>query len=117
MKAAVKSMFGPYLLELSPSLIDDFWAWNADIGPLYMGLPKWLVPGAYRRREKMLRNIMRWHKFAHEHYDCNRVAQEDEDWEPFFGSKFSRKRQHMFGRWEQLDERAKAADDLSFIWA
>lgn len=117
MRAALTAMFGPYLVELNPTFVEDFWAYNSDIGPLYMGLPKWLVPGAYRRREKMLQSIMRWHKFAHEHYDCSKVGEDDEKWDPYFGSKFSRRRQHTFAKWDVMDARARAAEDLSFIWA
>ncbi|KAJ3536611.1 hypothetical protein NM208_g6648 [Fusarium decemcellulare] len=117
MKAALTAMFGPHLIDLNPTFVDDFWVYNADIGPLYMGLPQWLIPGAYRRREKMLQSIMRWHKFAHEHYDCSNVGEQDTDWEPYFGSKFSRRRQNTFAKWEVMDAKAKAAEDLSFIWA
>lgn len=116
MKAATISMFGTYILSLNPTFIDDFWAWNPDMGPLFMGLPRWVIPSAYRNRTKVLDNIKRWHKYAHEHFDCNKVGPEDPDWEPYFGSKFSRKRQATLGRWKELDETAKAADDLSFMW-
>ncbi|KAM0435849.1 hypothetical protein ACHAPT_002740 [Fusarium lateritium] len=117
MKAALTAMFGPYLVDLNPTFVDDFWVYDSDVGPLYMGLPKWLIPGAYRRREKMLQGIMRWHKFAHEHYDCSNVSSQDTEWEPYFGSKFSKRRQNTFAKWEAMDARAKAAEDLSFIWA
>lgn len=114
MKATLTSMFGPHLLSLNPTFIEDFWAWNIDMGPLFMGLPRWLIPGAYRRRDKLLESIMRWHAYAHAHYDC----EEDEvEWEPYFGSRFSRRRQRLFGRWDAMDARARAAEDLSFIWA
>lgn len=98
MEAALVSMFGPYILSLNPSFLDDFWAWNEDMGALFMGFPKWMIPTAYRRRSKMLSNIERWHKHAHENFDCNKVGDSDPDWEPYFGSKFSRRRQAMFGR-------------------
>lgn len=117
MKAALTAMFGPYLIELNPGFVDDFWEWNLDMGPLFMGLPKWLIPGAYRRRENLLKSIMRWHKFAHENYDSSNVGSEAVDWEPYFGSKFSRARQHTFARWEVMDARARAAEDMSFMWA
>ena len=145
MEAALVSMFGPYILSLNPTFIHDFWAWNEDMGALFLGLPRWIIPKAYRRRAKMLENIKRWHKHAHEHFDCTRERKDDPDWEPYFGSKFSRRRQAMFGRyvkfadtvadrsktcwrfdvhdadqknrWEEIDATAKAADDLGFIWA
>jgi hypothetical protein len=117
MKAAIVSMFGTYILSLNPTFMEDFWAWNPDMGRLFMGLPRWLVPAAYRRRTKVLDNIKRWHKYAHDHFDCSKVGPEDVDWEPYFGSKFSRRRQAMFEKWKQLDDTAKAAEDFGFIWA
>lgn len=117
MKAATISMFGTYILSLNPTFMEDFWAWNPDMGTLFMGIPRWLIPGAYRNRAKVLNNIKRWHKYAHEHFDCTKVGPEDVDWEPYFGSKFSRKRQAMFDTWTQLDDTAKAAEDFGFIWA
>lgn len=117
MTAAITAMFGPHLIALNPTFVQDFWSWNIDIGPLFMGLPRWLIPGAYRRRDKMLHSIERWHQYAHENYDCSNEDADDVDWEPFFGSRFSRRRQQMFGKWEAMDARAKAAEDMSFIWA
>ncbi|KAK2776757.1 hypothetical protein FQN52_003283 [Onygenales sp. PD_12] len=117
MKAAMVSMFGPYILSLNPTFMEDFWPWTQDIGPLFMDLPRWLIPASFRRRTRMLENIKRWQKHAHENFDCNKIAPEDIDWEPYWGSKYSRKRQSLFGRWEEMDATAKAADDLGFIWA
>ncbi|CAG9986900.1 unnamed protein product [Clonostachys byssicola] len=117
MSAALKAMFGTYILSLNPTFIDDFWAWNPEMGTLFMGLPKWLAPSIYEKRERVLQNIMRWHDYAHAHFDCHKVADEDPAWEPYFGSKFSRKRQALFSRWEAMDKRSRAAEDMSFIWA
>ncbi len=117
MEAATTSMFGTYILSLNPTFMEDFWAWNPDMGTLFLGVPRWLVPGAYRNRTKVLDNVKRWHKYAREHYDCSKVSPEDADWEPYWGSKFSRRRQVMFNKWNQLDDTAKAAEDFSIIWA
>lgn len=117
MSAAIKSMFGAHLLKLNPSFIKDFWAWNAKVGGLFMRIPRWLDPQAYILQARMLTSIKRWHNYAHEHFDCNRFGEEDEEWEPYFGSKFAKARQSQFLKWEKFDETARAASDLGIIWA
>lgn len=114
MSAAVQSMFGTYILSLNPTLIEDFFAWSAKIGTLFLAIPPWLDPNAYRLRSKVLNAIKRWQKYAHEHFDCNK---EDIEWEPYFGSKFSRARQTQFLKWEQMDAASRAAEDLGIMWA
>ena len=68
-------------------------------------------------RDKLLEDIMRWHKFARDQVDSTDTGDESIDWEPNFGSRFSRRRQHAFSRFSFMDARAIAAEDLSFIWA
>jgi hypothetical protein len=116
MSAAVHSMFGAYILSLNPTLVKDFFAFNSKVDRLFMSIPRWIDPEAYELREKMLMSIKRWHNYAHDHFDCNRFGEEDADWEPCFGSKFSRARQSQFLQWEQLDDTARAADDLGILW-
>ncbi len=114
-EAAVHSMFGTYILSLNPTLADDFWNYNKFIGALFMGLPRWLNPKAYRAREKMVDNVRRWLRYAREHCDIEKVG--DVDWEPYYGSKFIRERQGLLTQRGILDETARAAENFAFIWA
>ncbi|KAI9788755.1 MAG: hypothetical protein M1816_006612 [Peltula sp. TS41687] len=68
-EAAVRSMFGTYILSLNPTLAEDFSKFNRFIGATFMGQPRWLKPAAYRAREKMLENIKRWQRYTREHCD------------------------------------------------
>lgn len=114
-EAAVRSMFGTYILSLNPTLANDFWNFNRNIGALFMGAPRWLNPAAYRAREKMLENIKRWQKYAHDHCDIANLV--DVDWEPYYGSKFIRERQGLLTKRGILDETARAAENFAFMWA
>ncbi|KAL8754254.1 MAG: hypothetical protein Q9184_005168 [Pyrenodesmia sp. 2 TL-2023] len=114
-EAAVRSMFGTYMLSLNPTLAEDFWNFNKVIGTLFAGLPRWLSPAAYRKRDKMLRSIERWQRHAQEHRDVEQIG--DLDWEPYYGSKFIRERQSLLTKRGIMDETARAAENFAFMWA
>ncbi|KAL8777115.1 MAG: hypothetical protein Q9194_002741 [Teloschistes cf. exilis] len=114
-EAAVRSMFGTHMLSLNPELADDFWNFNRVIGTLFMGLPRWLSPAAYRARDKMLRSIKDWQRHARDH--CPVEKFQGIDWEPYYGSKFIRERQGLLTKRGIMDETARAAENLAFMWA
>lgn len=114
-EAATRSMFGTYLFSLNPTLAEDFWNHNRFIGALFMGLPRWLNPVAYRAREKMLKNFVRWQKYAREHCDIADLG--DVEWEPYYGSKYTRERQNFLTTRGIINETARAAENFAFIWA
>ncbi|KAL8826942.1 MAG: hypothetical protein Q9170_007209 [Blastenia crenularia] len=114
-EAAMRSMFGTYMLSLNPTLAEDFWGFNQVIGTLFMSLPRWLSPAAYKKRDKMLRSIKKWQKYVGEH--CDIVKLEDVDWEPYYGSKFIRERQMLLTKRGIMDETARAAENFAFMWA
>lgn len=119
MRAAVNAVFGPHLLRLNPGFIQDFWKFNPTITPMFMGVPQWLFSGMYSRRNRLRDAVMKWHAFAHENYDLS-LSPKDEDgpaWEEFFGSRLNRKRQKLFANFEEMDPKARAAEDFSFAWA
>lgn len=114
-KSAIISMFGPHLIRLNPDFVQDIWAFVPDVLHLFLRLPRWLLPKAYRLRDKLLDGIMRYYKHAYENYDPNGPGQ---DWEEFFGSRFTRtKHMELWEQFEPMDSRARAAEDLSFLWA
>lgn len=114
-EAAIRSSFGTYIFSLNPTLAEDFWDFNRCVGALFMGLPQWLNPTAHRAREKMLRNLERWQKYTREH--CDIASLGDVEWEPYYGSKFSRERQNFLTKRGIIDETARAAENFAFIWA
>ena len=114
-EAAIGSMFGTHILSLNPTLAEDFWNFNRVIKSLFMGLPRWTNPAAYRARDKMLESIQKWQTYAGQHCDIARVG--DVEWEPYYGSKFIRERQVLLTKRGIVDERARAAENFAFMWA
>lgn len=115
LEAAMRSSFGTCIFSVNPTFAEDFWNFSRCIGTLFMGLPRWLNPGARRIRNKMVENMKRWQKYAREHCDISTLG--DVEWEPCYGSKFNRERQNYKTQRGIIDETARAAEDLAFTWA
>jgi hypothetical protein len=115
-RATTIALCGEHILTLNPTLPTDFWEFDSWLASLLKKIPRWIVPKAYRIRDKNHENIMRWHKYAHEHVDCRDEKLKDVLWEPVWGSKAMRKRAEMFGRVEEIAKEGHAAADLGMIW-
>ncbi|KAF9785662.1 hypothetical protein IL306_004791 [Fusarium sp. DS 682] len=114
-KSAILSMYGPHMIRLNPDLVHDLWTFLPDVQNLYLGIPRWLLPAPYRLRDKILDSITRYYQHAYENYDPDGP---DQDWEEFFGSRFIRnKHMELWEKFEPMDTRARAAEDMSFLWA
>ncbi|RYO97476.1 hypothetical protein DL763_002744 [Monosporascus cannonballus] len=112
--AALNALYGPYLVELNSQFIKDFWSYNAAIPRLMMGFPRWLTPGAYAARDRVLYSIKKWHRFALERSDITNTAPEwDEEW----GSAYLKVRYKFRSPIEHMDADAHAADDLALLVA
>jgi hypothetical protein len=115
-EAAIRSMLGEYILALNPTFVSDFFTYDAGMRSLFLQMPRWLNPGIYRARDRMVENVMRWHEYAREKCDIGEVGEEIE-WEAYWGSRISRERQRVFLGIKEMDERARAAEDVGLIWA
>ncbi|KAH8168936.1 cytochrome p450 domain-containing protein [Sarocladium implicatum] len=113
--AAVIAIYGPHLLRLNPGFIDDLWSFFPWVMFLLLKLPRWLAPRVYRTRERLLEGIMRYYQHAEANYDAKGSEQQ---WEEHWGSRFTRtKHREFWGGFSAMDAKARAAEDLSFLWA
>lgn len=85
--AATESLCGSSILSLHPTLTDDFWAFMSCTPTLLKGVPRWLSPLAYKRRDKMLKMFKEWHAFANAHSDFTKTGADDPEWDPYLGIK------------------------------
>ena len=115
-KASITAFCGSHIFEVIPTLEADFWAYDSHLPTLFKEIPHWLVPGAYRSRDNIKKQLAAWHVSAGEHYDVNRAKEDERDWEEFFGARLMRTRQQYF-RKMPLSKQTVAADDLGIIWA
>ena len=115
--SSTETLCGSHILSLNPNLTQDFWAFDRSIPFLMKGLPTWLAPRAYKRRDKMLNSIKKWHKFANENSDVFEDEPDQSDWDPYFGSKFVKTRQKFLLDIEIMDANGRASEDLGLLFA
>ncbi|KAL4746666.1 cytochrome P450 [Aspergillus terricola var. indicus] len=115
--AAVKALFGPYLLSLTPSFEEDFWEYVDETPTLMKSMPRWMVPKAYGARDRVFAAVKTWHRFARAHSDYRQNSPEDPDWDEYWGSSWLKVRQ-QFGRDTGcMDDDALAAEDVALLVA
>lgn len=114
-KAAIIAIYGPNLLRLNPGFIEDMWSFFPWMMVLFMKIPRWMLPSVYRTRERLLQGIMKYYQHAEENYN---PQSPDEQWEEQWGSRFTRtKHREFWPGFNAMDAKARAAEDLSFLWA
>ncbi|KAF2197033.1 cytochrome P450, partial [Delitschia confertaspora ATCC 74209] len=116
-RAAIESIMGSKILEMNPTLVEDFWNFDNCVPKFLRGLPRWLIPSAYKNRDNLLRNIKKWHEYAHKHSDCTKTGIEDPEWDPYFGFKLVRARQDYALKMDFMSADARASEDLGLLFA
>ncbi|KAI0010843.1 cytochrome P450 [Xylariaceae sp. FL0662B] len=114
--SSIETVFGSKLLELNRTFVEDFWEFEANAPNLLHGMPRWLIPGAYRVRDKLLKSFVKWHAYANSHFDCSKVGPDEPDWEPNFGSRLIRTRQDGLLKMEPMNAEARASEDLGLMF-
>ena len=114
-EAATRALYGPYVVELSPTITADFREFNRYVRSLFMGVPHWLNPAARRARDQMVQNIKRWQRHAQAHCSIDDIP-DDVEWEPYYGSRTTRNRQKFLTKRGIMDESARAAENLAFLF-
>ncbi|KGO48193.1 Cytochrome P450 [Penicillium expansum] len=115
--AAVHALFGPYLTLLTPGFEQDFWHYVDAIPTLTMGLPRWMIPGAYAARDRVFTAVKTWHRFARAHSDYRQNGPDDPDWDKYWGSTWLKVRQQFGQDSGWMDEDALAAEDVALLVA
>ena len=116
-RAAVTALFGPWLLRLNPTFTEDFWGFINDQPRLMMGTPRWLTPGCYKNRDRVLEGLKKWHRFAKEKSDYSKTGDDDVEWDEYWGSTFLKARYLFRKEIKAMDEDAYASDDLALLVA
>ncbi|KAI5861022.1 cytochrome P450 [Durotheca rogersii] len=109
----VEAIFGPSLLRLSPTFMDDLKEFNRAVPLFAKATPRFLIPHAYAARQKMHNHLKRWYAYAREHFDESSIGA-DGDADPFWGSAWMRHRQKTLDKIQ--DDDTLAASDLGAAW-
>ncbi|KAF3761197.1 hypothetical protein M406DRAFT_73632 [Cryphonectria parasitica EP155] len=118
-RSATKTLMGPYLLELSPDILDDFQIYDKNLLKFLFGWPRCLARGAYQARDRLLMAVEKWHTKAHKKASENvdKIAPEDPEFDAYFGFKLIRARQSAMMKMGVLDDRDRATPDLGLMFA
>ncbi|KAK3358215.1 cytochrome P450 [Lasiosphaeria hispida] len=87
-EAAITSINGRRVLDVNPGLLEILWRFHEIAASLVWGLPKWLNRESWKRRDQLQAACARYLKSALSDFDWSQGA--DPDWEPIFGSRFTR---------------------------
>lgn len=112
----MQSLFGPTLLNLHPSFVDDFWEYERDVPRFAWGLPSFIIPRAYRNRERLVEHLKSWYAHARSQFSESNIDL-DGDGDKLWGSELMRNRQKDLLGVEGQNDESLAAADLGLIWA
>lgn len=118
-RSAVETLMGSKILELNPNLTEDFWTFDRNVLFFLRCLPRWLIPNAYRARDRLLAGIKKWHAYAHRFSDCSKLGSDDTEWDQYFGTKLIRARQdypHPIGM-QTMSADVRASEDMGLMFA
>ena len=115
--AGTETLFGSTMGALHPTLTEDFWAFSDAIPMLLKGLPRWLAPRSYKKRDKLLRMIKEWHSLIDQRIAASEPRTTEPDWEPDLGSRYIRERQKIFRSLDIMDADGRASEDLGLMFA
>jgi len=114
----MQSLFGPTLLTLYPSFVDDFWEYERDVPRFAWGLPSFIIPRAYRNRGTLIKHLTSWYAYARsQSAESNVDGNGDGDGGRFWESEVMRNRQKDLLAVEEQNDESLAAADLGLIWA
>lgn len=116
-RSAVETIMGSKILEMHPTLVEDFWTFDSNVPKFLRCMPRWMIPSAYRNRDVLLRKIKEWHAYAHQHSDCTKTGHGDPDWDQYFGHKIVKARQEYASKMEPMNAEARASEDLGLMFA
>jgi hypothetical protein len=115
--AAIKAMMGTAIFQQYPTLVEDFWTFDRNVSNYSRLVPRWWIPAAYRVRDRLLKNIGKWTEYAHIKSDCSKIGPDDNNWDPYFGTKLMKAREHAYLQMPAMSLGARASETLGLIFA
>lgn len=98
MRASVTAFMGQHIISVYPQIAEDFLEYDKGILDLVFRVPRIFKPKAYAAQEQMLKGFVSWiQEVDKETNYCKPDPQDpNEDWEPHWGSRYSRARQALW---------------------
>lgn len=109
------SIFGSYILELCPTLDEDFFTFDAGFLKVVYGTPKFLSGDVYAAIKRCLKGMEEWLQQALPKLDGLLEPGEGPDWEPYLGCRLMRARQKLFDA-AGISMKAKASQEVGLLF-
>ncbi|KAI0455439.1 Pfs, NACHT and ankyrin domain protein [Xylaria acuta] len=114
--SSIQCIFGPTLLRLHPTFVDDIFKFDKIMPQFTPGFPKFMLPEQHRFRDSIAEKLKSWYKYAREHFDPSMI-EADGDGDPIWGSAMIRNRQEHLLKADKHDDDVLAHLDLGLAWA
>lgn len=115
-KASGIAFMGTRIFEEIPDYEQQFWDFDRVMLGLYFGLPRFVTPSAFRIRDSIVSSFERFHETLQAEGKEKPIDPEgDVVWEPTYGSRANRARQHLY-QTLKLSNRGRAGLDLGFTF-
>jgi len=117
LRTAVESIFGPNLLALNPNLIQDILEYDSNLSLFGKPIPRWLIPKAYRARDRCIASFKKYHIFLKQHPKKIIPTGDDAHYDSFCGPEFIRLRLEAWSKMDAMTADAQASEDFQFLWS
>jgi hypothetical protein len=112
--AFIEGVFGPALLQQSLNFISDMWAFDNAVSMFLTMLPPFLMPRAYKARDRLVRSVKQWQAYAREHFHPSDIDLVDGT-DLYWGSEMICNRQKKMLGVDKLDYDAIAVINFGLI--
>lgn len=109
------SIFGSYILEVYPTIGDDFFAFDSGFLKIVYGTPKFLAGDVYAALKRLLKGTERWLNEALPKLDGQLDPMKGPEWEPYLGCRLEKGRQKLFDE-AGLSMKAKASQEVGLLF-
>lgn len=115
-RAMLTTLFGQKLLKVYPKVMKDLWEFDANLDSLSTGMPRFLIPNAYKMRDRLLENLEKWLKSTNG-YEAQSTASESEGtaWDPNQGAGYFRATDRAITELGFADGQTRAAAALAMM--
>ncbi|KAI1128000.1 cytochrome P450 [Nemania abortiva] len=114
-RANIEATLGSKVLELNPSLVEDFCDAATTVPKFLNGWPRWLAPKGFKARDRVIKALEKWHAYANVAGDYNSTRDGDPEWDAIWGSKCEKIRQQYMNGTKRLTPYARACEDWGFL--
>ncbi|KAI1457886.1 Pfs, NACHT and ankyrin domain protein [Annulohypoxylon moriforme] len=111
----LRAILGPTMFRLNPTFLEDLFEYDKALPYYAYCMPRFLMPKAYRVRERLADQFKLWYQYAREHADPS-LIDADGDGDPIWGSEMMRNRQQLLHA-DEHDDDTLAHLDTGLAWA